>query len=102
MTAAARLERVSKAFGSVQALDDVSYEASHGEIVALLGPNGSGKTTSLSLLLGLRRPDEGGAKLFGSDPRIPGSRCRLGTTPQEMAFPGTLRVSEIVDLVRAH
>jgi len=102
MTAAARLERVSKSFGDVHALDDVSYEASRGEIVALLGPNGAGKTTSLSLLLGLRRPDEGVATLFGSDPRIPGSRYRLGTTPQEMAFPGTLRVSEIVDLVRAH
>ena len=102
MTAVARLEEVSKSFGVVHALDDVSYEIPHGEIVALLGPNGSGKTTSLSLLLGLRRPDRGTARLFGHDPTVPATRRRLGTTPQEMAFPGTLRVDEIVDLVRAH
>ena len=102
MTAVARLESVSKSFGSVCALDDVSYEIPHGEIVALLGPNGAGKTTSLSLLLGLRRPDRGTAQLFGRDPTSPATRRRLGTTPQEMAFPGTLRVDEIVALVRAH
>jgi ABC-2 type transport system ATP-binding protein len=102
MTAVARLEGVSKSFGQVCALDDVSYEIPHGEIVALLGPNGAGKTTSLSLLLGLRRPDRGTAQLFGHDPTRPATRRRLGTTPQEMAFPGTLRVDEVVDLVRAH
>ena len=72
MTAVARLESVSKSFGSVCALDDVSYEIPTGEIVALLGPNGAGKTTSLSLLLGLRRPDRGTAQLFGRDPTSPG------------------------------
>lgn len=102
MSAAARLEGASKSFGEIRALDNVSYEVSRGEIVAVLGPNGAGKTTSLSLLLGLRRPDRGVATLFGRDPRIPTTRCRLGTTPQEMAFPATLRVGEIVDLVRAH
>ena len=102
MTAPACLDGVSKSFGDVRALENVSYEAPGGEIVALLGPNGAGKTTSLSLLLGLRRPDGGTATLFGLDPRLPGARLRLGATPQEMAFPGTLRVREVVELVRSH
>jgi ABC-2 type transport system ATP-binding protein len=102
MTAIAALEHVTKSFGTRTALSDVSFAAPRGAIVALLGPNGAGKTTALSLLVGLRRPDTGTAHLFGADPRRTESRRRLGVTPQESAFPLTLRVREIVDLVRAH
>jgi ABC-2 type transport system ATP-binding protein len=102
MTEIARLEHVTKCFGSRTALSDVSFVAPQGAIVGLLGPNGAGKTTALSLLVGLRRPDTGTALLFGTDPRRPESRRRLGVTPQESAFPLTLRVQEIIDLIRAH
>ncbi len=103
MTAvAARLDGVRKSLGSRVVLHDVSYEAPVGSIVALLGQNGAGKSTSLSLLLGLRRPDAGRATLFGEDPRRARARRRIGVTPQETAFPTTLRVREIVDLVGAH
>jgi ABC-2 type transport system ATP-binding protein len=71
-------------------------------VVALLGPNGAGKTTALAMLLGLRRPDSGRAELFGCDPRLSSSRSQIGVTPQETGFPPTLRVCEILDLVRAH
>jgi ABC-2 type transport system ATP-binding protein len=101
MTAAA-LRGVTKRFGGLVALEDVDLELRHGEVLALLGPNGAGKTTALSLMLGLRRPDVGRAELFGADPRRAGSRAAVGVTPQESGFPPTLRVSEIVDLVRAH
>ena len=101
-TAAARLDGVRKSFGSRVVLDGVTYEAPEGAVVALLGPNGAGKSTSLSLLLGLRRPDAGRATLFGADPRHARARRSVGVTPQETAFPSTLRVREIVDLVRAH
>jgi ABC-2 type transport system ATP-binding protein len=69
---------------------------------AVLGPNGAGKTTALAILLGLRRPDRGRAQLFGDDPRLPSARAAIGVTPQECGFPPTLRVVEILDLVRAH
>jgi ABC-2 type transport system ATP-binding protein len=98
----AELARVTKRFGTRAALDDVSFSIAAGEAVALLGPNGAGKTTALAVLLGLRKPDAGAARLFGGDPRAPASRRRVGVSPQETAFPQTLRVSEIVDLVRAH
>ncbi|HEX4520113.1 MAG TPA: ABC transporter ATP-binding protein [Gaiellaceae bacterium] len=99
---AAELDRVTKRFGRVAALDAVSFAVSEGEVVALLGPNGAGKTTAIATLLGLRRPDAGAARLFGEDPRRPASRRNVGATPQETTFPGTLRVREVIDLVRAH
>jgi ABC-2 type transport system ATP-binding protein len=98
----AELARVTKRFGAHRALDGVSFSIGEGEAVALLGPNGAGKTTALAVLLGLRTPDAGAARLFGGDPRDPASRRRVGVVPQEIAFPPTLRVREIVDLVRAH
>ena len=47
---------VSKKFGKIQALENVSLKVAQGEVVALLGPNGAGKTTAISLMLGLRQP----------------------------------------------
>ena len=99
---AAALWRVSKRFGETLALEQVDLAVDAGDVVALLGPNGAGKTTALSILLGLRRPDEGRAEVFGVDPRRPSARVAVGVTPQESGFPPTLRVREIVDLVRAH
>jgi ABC-2 type transport system ATP-binding protein len=99
---AAALRRVTKRFGETTALDTVDLEIAAGEVVALLGPNGAGKTTALSILLGLRRPDSGRAELFGRDPRQPSARAAIGVTPQDGGFPLTLRVGEVVDLVRAH
>ena len=101
MTAAALVE-ASKRFGGTPALDRVTFAVDDGDVVALLGPNGAGKTTSIALLLGLRRPDTGRALLFGRDPRAAAARRTLGVTPQEMGFPHTLRVVEVVRLVRAH
>jgi ABC-2 type transport system ATP-binding protein len=99
---AAALRGATKRFGSLVALDDVDLELRRGEVLALLGPNGAGKTTALSLVLGLRRPDRGRAELLGMDPRSREARAAIGVTPQESGFPPTLRVHEIVDLVRAH
>ena len=99
---AAALRAVSKRFGEAVALDRVDFAVEAGEIVALVGPNGAGKTTALAILLGLRRPDEGTAEIFGVDPRQVRARLAVGVTPQESGFPPTLRVREIVELVRAH
>lgn len=96
------LDHVTRRYGDVVALDDVSLTVGEGELVGLLGPNGAGKSTLLSLVSGLRRPDAGTVRLSGLNPRDPAARTRLGTTPQETGLPATLRVGEVVDLVAGH
>jgi ABC-2 type transport system ATP-binding protein len=92
------LQNVSKSFGEVKALDDISLAIDTGEVVAMLGPNGAGKTTSISIMLGTRRPNSGTARLFGLDPRDLRARTRLGVMLQESGVPGMLTVAEIVSL----
>jgi ABC-2 type transport system ATP-binding protein len=98
----AALSGVTKRFGAIAALDAVTVDVHEGDVLALLGPNGAGKSTAIAVLLGLRTPDSGHARLFGLDPRKPAARRLVGVTPQETAFPLTLRVNEVVELVRRH
>lgn len=67
-----RLEGISKRYGRVTALDDLSLEVPEGTVCGLLGPNGSGKTTAIRVLLGLTRANAGQSVLLGSSPRDPG------------------------------
>jgi len=97
-----RLDGVSKRFGQVLALDNVSLEIHTGEVVAMLGPNGAGKTTSISIMLGTRRPTSGTARLFGLDPRDLKARSRIGVMLQESGIPGMLRVEEMVGLFASY
>lgn len=98
----ASFDRVTRRFGTMTAVDDVSLEIPEGQILGLLGPNGAGKSTMLSLLQGLRRPTSGRVALFGGNPADPRTRMRLGCTPQETALPETLRVGEVLDFVGRH
>ncbi len=58
---------LTKRFGDFTAVDDVTFEVATGEVVGYLGPNGSGKTTTIRMLLGLLRPTRGSAKVLGHD-----------------------------------
>ena len=82
-TALLRIERVSKAFDGLQALDDVSFSVGAGELVALIGPNGAGKTTCFNIINGQLAPDAGSVWL--SAERID------GWTPQRIALAGVGR-----------
>ena len=62
-----RVENLKKHFGAVRAVDGVSFDIADGRITGLLGPNGSGKTTTLRMLYGLLRPDEGQVTVDGAD-----------------------------------
>jgi len=67
MTLAIDVEGLSKRFGTLQAVDNVSLQIEQGHITGFLGPNGSGKTTSLRMLCGLLTPDSGSGKVLGLD-----------------------------------
>jgi ABC-2 type transport system ATP-binding protein len=96
------LSHVSKRYGDVQALEDVTLTIDAGEVVALLGPNGAGKTTSISIMLGTRQPTAGQARLFGMNPRDLRARRRIGVMLQESGVPGMLKVEEIVELFASY
>src|SRR5262249_11959511 len=67
-----------KRYGEIVAVDHVDLTVERGDVFGYLGPNGAGKTTSLRMLLGLIRPTEGTAKLFGRDPLQAGARALDG------------------------
>lgn len=64
----AKLDHATKAFGEVIAVSDATFTIERNKITGFLGPNGSGKTTSIKMLLGLVRPQKGKVTLFGHDP----------------------------------
>lgn len=61
------LKKISKSFGKIKALEDVSLSFKKGEVVALLGANGAGKTTLMRIICGIVDADNGGVNIFGSD-----------------------------------
>jgi ABC-2 type transport system ATP-binding protein len=68
MTAVIEIDRLTKTFGAVRALDEFDMTVQPGEIAAFLGPNGAGKSTAIRVLLGLLRADSGSVRLLGGDP----------------------------------
>jgi spermidine/putrescine transport system ATP-binding protein len=85
--AAIGLDRVSKRFGAVAAVDDVSLEIGEGEFFSLLGPSGCGKTTTLRMVAGFERPDEGRLLLQGDDVTdVPANKRPLNMVFQQYAL----------------
>jgi ABC-2 type transport system ATP-binding protein len=100
---AVEIEHLRKTYGTVVAVDDVSFSVAEGEIFGILGPNGAGKTTTVECAIGLRSPDSGTIRLMGLDPRTDRDRIReiVGVQLQESAFPAKLRVGEILEEFRS-
>ena len=88
MSAAISIKKISKSYGALQALDEVSLEIHQGEFFGLLGPNGAGKTTLISILAGLVVADQGHALIMGADVQshFREARRALGVVPQELVF----------------
>ncbi len=103
MTPTIELSGVSKSFGPIHAVKDVSFSLNEGEIVALVGHNGAGKTTLIKMMLGLIRPTAGSVKVLGEDPST-GSvevRTRLGYLPENVSFNPALTGTETLNFYAA-
>ena len=92
MTAALRLERVSKSFGGLQAVRDITLELGDREILGLIGPNGAGKTTLINLIAGAYRPEAG--RIFLGDREV------TGRPPFAIVHMGIARTFQIVRVFR--
>jgi ABC-2 type transport system ATP-binding protein len=101
-TMPAQFTRVTKNYGMVEALRGLDLTIRPGELVALLGANGAGKTTAVRALLGLSKPTAGEVRVFGGDPRDPRSRTRIGAVLQVARVPETLRVREHIHLFSSY
>ena len=98
---AVRVEGLVKLFGSLTAVDDVSFDVKRGEIFGILGPNGAGKTTTLEIIEGLLKPTQGtvsvlGLNVFEEPNKV---KARIGVQLQSSAYHDYLKLSEILTLL---
>jgi len=101
MTAVIEVAGLRKSFGRTQALDGLDLTVAPGEVHGFLGPNGSGKTTTIRILLGLIRADAGTARLLGGDPwqDATGLHRRLAYVPGDVTLWPNLTGGEVIDLL---
>jgi ABC-2 type transport system ATP-binding protein len=96
------VDRVSRSFGSIVAVRDVSFTAEPGTVIGLLGPNGAGKTTTMRILLGIYVPDSGSVSWNGKPIGL-ATRRRFGYLPEERGLYGKMKVrDQIVYFGRLH
>jgi len=82
------VKELKKSYGSLKAVDGISFTVNQGEVFGLLGPNGAGKTTTIEIMEGLRERDSGEVRILGLDPWKDGYEVhkRIGVIPQEFTF----------------
>ncbi|MEM2506589.1 MAG: ABC transporter ATP-binding protein [Candidatus Aenigmatarchaeota archaeon] len=83
-----KIENITKTFGGLKAVDDLSFELQENEILGLIGPNGSGKTTVVNIITGFLRPDKGCVKYLNED--------ITGKKPHEIISKGIIRTFQVM------
>src|SRR5262249_3628737 len=98
--AAIHVEGLTKSYGGLTAVRDLSFSVAEGEIFALLGPNGAGKTTTIEILEGYRGADAGTVEVLGLHPLTDGRQLkpRIGVVLQQDGVYPTLRAREVLQL----
>jgi ABC-2 type transport system ATP-binding protein len=93
------VDQLTKRYERRTVVDGVSFAVEEGEIFAILGPNGAGKTTTVESIAGLRTPDSGSIRVFGSDPIVERAdvRLHLGVQLQQSRFQDRVKVREVVE-----
>ena len=90
------LNGVSRSFGQVKAVENLTLSMGKGEVTGFLGTNGAGKTTTIKMLIGLMRPTSGTVRLFGGDPSDAAMRARIGYMPEMAYYYPYLNVRELL------
>ena len=92
---------LSKSYGHVNALRDVSFSVSKGEVIGLLGPNGAGKTTLMKIITGYIQPDQGEANIVGSDVVATplAVQAKIGYLPESAPLYGEMLVQEYLRMM---
>jgi len=100
MDAVIEVKNLIKTYGTLTAVDHLSFTVAPGEIFGVVGPNGAGKTTTVECLMGMRRADSGEISVLGLDPQRDESalRQRIGVQLQQASLPDDVRVWEALDL----
>jgi ABC-2 type transport system ATP-binding protein len=100
MPSVIQVSGVRKTYGSMVAVDEVSFEVNEGEIFGLIGPNGAGKTTTMECVEGLRTPDRGSISVLGLNPfhDVYKLQDRIGVQLQQAQLQKRIKVWEAVDL----
>ncbi|HEY6978584.1 MAG TPA: ABC transporter ATP-binding protein [Chitinophagaceae bacterium] len=92
---------ITKRFGKLKALDDVSVNCSKGECIALIGPNGSGKTTLIKCILGMVVPDSGFITFNGKNIVHDWKyRSKIGYMPQIGRYPDNMTIAQVLDMMK--
>lgn len=89
-------------FGKRTVLDGIDLTVRQGDFIVLRGANGAGKSTLIKIILGLQEPDSGTVELFGRSPKTSESKLHVGTIFQEVTPPNSLKVKELVNLIRSY
>ncbi len=83
MSSAIEVDGLSKSYGRVKAVDNISFKVDYGEIFGLIGPNGAGKSTTIKVLMGILKPDSGRVSILGGKPGDRSLYKYIGYSPQE-------------------
>lgn len=91
------VHELDRSYGTLKAVDHLSFEVEKGEIFGLLGHNGAGKTTTIECVLGVKKPDHGKAVIFGKDPKKDRRQIfeKVGVQFQQTSYQDKIRVDEI-------
>ena len=96
-----QIQGVRKRYGKLSVLEDLDLEIEQGRVTALVGPNGTGKTTLIKMILGLATPDAGAIRIDGAlVGRDPAYRARIGYMPQIARFPDNLTGTELIRMLQ--
>lgn len=97
-----KINSVAKRFAQKQVLKDVSFNLNQGELLVLLGENGAGKTTCLSIILGMLQADDGEVSVYGYAPGTQLAKQKLGVMLQAASLPEKLKVKEQLRLFASY